>query len=110
MNSEESTGDREESGHSLPEILRAEWSSDQVLQLFDDLRDGANVRHVQLRSETTDATVKLSEARDAFASGAAQAIQVRYVFEGENWCDTIMPGDPTTVIIRNRLTTGELNL
>lgn len=87
----------------LPEILQAEWAKDQVLQLFDDLRDGADVQHVQLKSTTTDAAVTLAEARQSFAAGHAQAIQVRYVFEGEMWCDTIMPGDPTTKIIRNRL-------
>ncbi len=87
----------------LPEILQAEWSADQVLQLFDDLRDGSDVRHVRLKSPKTDATVTLAEARDAFAAKEAIAIQVRYVFENEMWCDTIMPGDPTTKIIRNRL-------
>ncbi|KAA1258442.1 hypothetical protein LF1_09620 [Rubripirellula obstinata] len=87
----------------LPEILQAEWASDQVLQLFADLRDGADVKHVQLKSTRTDATVTLAEARDAFAAKEAIAIQIRYLFENEMWCDTIMPGDPTTKIIRNRL-------
>ncbi len=91
----------------LPEILQAEWSADQVFQLFDDLRDGSDVQHVQMKSTQTDATVTLSEARDAFAVKEAIAIQVRYVFENEMWCDTIMPGDPTTKIIRNRLPTNE---
>jgi hypothetical protein len=31
--------------------------------------------------------------------GASQ----RQLFEGEVWCGTIMPGNPTTKIIRNRL-------
>ncbi|TWU04631.1 hypothetical protein [Stieleria varia] len=87
----------------ISEILQAEWSADQVLQLFDDLRDGSDVQHVQLKSARTDATVTLAEARDSFAAQEAVAIQVRYVFENEMWCDTIMPGDPTTKIIRNRV-------
>ena len=87
----------------LPEVLQAEWSSDQLMQLFADLSAGAEVQHVQLRTETIDATVPLSTARDAFADGSARAIQVRYRFEDEVWCDTIMPGDPTTKIIRTRL-------
>ncbi len=95
-----------ENNEPLPEILQAEWAKDQVLQLFADLAAGADVQHVQLRSSTTDATVNLAAAEQAFAIGDAQAIQVRYVFEGEMWCDTIMPGDPTTKIIRNRLPTG----
>ncbi len=87
----------------LPEILQAEWAKDQVLQLFADLAAGANVQHVQLKSATTDATVPLATAEAAFAADEAQAIQVRYFFEGEMWCDTIMPGSPTTKILRNRI-------
>jgi len=95
-----------ENNEPLPEILQAEWSADQVLQLLDDLRDGAEVQHVQLRSTAINATVTLADARRSFAAGDAQAIQVRYVYENEMWCDTIMPGDPTTKIIRNRLPGG----
>lgn len=91
---------------AIPEILQAEWARDQVMALFADLAAGADVRHAQLRTADSDATVTLAEAQAAFAAGNAQAIQVRYRFEGEMWCDTIMPGDPTTKIIRNRLPNG----
>lgn len=88
---------------SLPEILQAEWGRDQVLQLFDDLRDGAQVEHVQLKSGQQDSHGSLSSARAAFDAQQAQAIQIRYRFQGETWCDTILPGDPTTKIIRSRI-------
>ncbi len=88
---------------ALPEILQAEWAKDQVLQLFADLAAGADVQQVQMKSPVTHASVSLATAAAAFAADEAQAIQVRYVFEGEMWCDTIMPGNPTTKIIRNRL-------
>lgn len=91
----------------LPEVLLAEWAKDQVLQLFADLGAGADVQHVQLKSATTDAAVSLATAEAAFAADEAHAIQVRYVFEGEMWCDTIMPGNPTTQIIRNRVSHAE---
>lgn len=87
----------------LPEILQAEWAKDQVLQLFSDLAAGADVQHVQIKSPALNATVPLATAEAAFAADEAEAIQVRYVFEGEMWCDTFMPGNPTTKIIRNRL-------
>ncbi len=103
MSSEELRLEHFDDNTPLPEILTAEWAADQVLQLFDDLRDGAEVVHVQLRTHDTDAAVRLSDARAAFAQGAAQAIQVRYRFENEMWCDTIRPGNPTTQIIRNRV-------
>ncbi len=97
-----------ENNEPLPEILQAEWAKDQVLQLFADLAAGADVQHVQLKSHATDGaatdgTVPLATAEAAFVADEAQAIQVRYVYAGEMWCDTIMPGTPTTKIIRNRL-------
>ena len=93
----------------LPELLQAEWAKDQVMALFADLAAGAQVRHVQLRTPSSDATVTLADAEASFEANEAQAIQVRYVFEGELWSDTIMPGDPTTKIIRNRLPGGTTN-
>lgn len=87
----------------LPEILQAEWGADQVHQLFDDLRDGARVEHVQLRTAEQDFRTSLEEGRQAFVNQTAHAIQVRYRFENELWCDTIMPGEPTTKIVRTRL-------
>lgn len=90
----------------LPEILQADWAKDQVLQLFADLAAGAHVQHAQLKSAATDATVPLATAEAAFAADEAHATQVRYVFQGELWCETIMPGNPTTRIIRNRVPNG----
>ncbi len=103
MTSKELSLEHLENNEPFPAILQAEWSADQVLQLFDDLRDGSDVQYVQLKSIRADATVTLAEARSSFAAKEAIAIQVRYLFENEMWCDTIMPGDPTTKIIRSRL-------
>ena len=87
----------------VPELLQAEWARDQVMQLFADLAEGAKVQHVQLRTAEVDVATSLPQAEAAFASGRARAIQIRYLFEGELWSDTIMPGNPTTKIIRNQL-------
>jgi hypothetical protein len=87
----------------LAELLEAEWARDQVLQLFIDLAAGAEVQHVQLRTASSDRQATLAEAESAFIANSAKAIQVRYRFEGELWSDTILPGDPTTRIIRSRL-------
>ena len=87
----------------LPEILEAEWAKDQVAQLFADLAAGAVVEHVQLKTIDSDGEVTLPTAQAAFDRGQAIAIQVRYVFENERWCDTLLTTDPTTKIIRTRL-------
>lgn len=107
MTTEKLSLDDLENNSALPEILQAEWAKDQVLQLFADIAAGAEVQHVQLKSASTDATVPLSVAEAAFAAEQARAIQVRYIFEGQLWCDTIMPGSPTTKIIRNRVPQGD---
>lgn len=90
----------------IPELLQAEWGNDQVMALFADLAAGADVQQVQLRTQSSDSSVTLAEAESSFVTGQALAIQVRYRFENELWSDTIMPGDPTTKIIRNRLPTA----
>lgn len=87
----------------LPEVLEAEWGNDQLMQLFADLQEGTDITHVQLRTGREDTSTDLKTARDAFLSGQAQAIQVRYRYEGQHWGDTILPGDPTTKIIRTLL-------
>jgi hypothetical protein len=92
-----------DSSQPLAELLQAIWPHEKVLALFSDLAAGAEVQHVQLRTKTSDSTVTLADARAAFAYGDAIAIQVRYLFEGEHWSDTIMPGVPHTSIIRSRL-------
>ncbi len=89
----------------LSELLEAEWASDQVQQLFSDLAAGAEVQHVQMRTASEDRQATLAEAESAFVERQAKAIQIRYRFEGELWSDTILPGDPTTKIIRSRMPT-----
>jgi hypothetical protein len=103
MNNENLSFEDFENSLPLPEILQAFWARDQVLQLFAELAAGAVVQHVQLKSATTDDTVPLAAAESAFIADEAHAIQVRYQFEGEVWCDTILPGNPTTKIIRTRI-------
>lgn len=91
-----------------PEMLEAQWDRDQVNALFDDLSAGAQVEHVQVRSSArggpNDRAVTLEEARELFDSQDAKAIQIRYRFEEDTWCDTLMVQSDTVKIIRTRLT------
>jgi hypothetical protein len=92
----------------LPEILEAEWDHGQVMALFDDLSRGAEVSHVQVRSNNSnrpqDQRATLDEASEMFRDRAAKAIQIQYRFDGQAWCDTLMVGEHTTKIIRTRST------
>ena len=70
--------------------------------------DAPQVEHVQVRSTArsgpSDRAVTLEEARELFNSQDAKAIQIRYGFEEETWCDTLMVQSDTVKIIRTRLT------
>ena len=88
-----------------PEILEAYWDRDQVDALFDDLKQGADVSHVQVRTTSShqrpaDATVTLEQARELLDDNHAKAIQIYYEYEGKAWCDTLMPMADTMHIIR----------
>lgn len=91
---------------SVPEVLQAEWPRHQILTYFADLRAGADVDHVQVRSRgpqgIEDRKTTLQQADALFAAGDAQAIQIKYRFDGEAWCDTLLPQADGTKVIRIR--------
>lgn len=101
-----------ESGpNDLPqEVYHDDWSVEQIEQLFLDLAEGAEVEHVQLKRKSesgatrsdpiADQQVSLREASDAFQRGDAIAIQIRYRFEGQVWCDTLMVREQDVRIVR----------
>ncbi|NND95802.1 MAG: hypothetical protein HKN47_00565 [Pirellulaceae bacterium] len=90
-----------------PEILEAQWGRDQVNAFFEDLKQGADGEHVQVRSISErgpiDRSVTLSDAHDLFANDDAKAIQIRYRFEEDGWCDTLMVFPDHVKIIRTRV-------
>ena len=90
-----------------PDVLEAQWDLEQVDNLFEDLQQGADVQHVQVRTAPDggpqDRVVTLHEAHELLRNGQLKAIQVRYEFDEKSWCDTLM-FDPAAVrIIRTRL-------
>lgn len=91
-----------------PEILEAQWDRQQVAALFHDLQQGdlqhrVVIQHVQVRSSLGDRSMPLAEAQTLFAQGDAKAIQIRYQFDGQLWCDTLMVEPETTKVIRTQL-------
>lgn len=90
---------------SAPDVLEAYWELDQVITLFADLEQHAEIRHVQVRSAADgtggqDSQVSLAEARSLLEKQGAIAVQVYYRFDGKAWCDTLMPAAETIRIIR----------
>ena len=95
------------------EVYHDDWSTEQIEQLFLDLAAGAEVEHVQLKrtgpveplslDSIGDQRVTLQEASDAFQRGDASAIQIRYRFEGQVWCDTLLVREADVRIVRTPL-------
>ncbi len=87
-----------------PDVLQAEWDLEQIDALFSDLKAGAEVQHVQVRTATpqqaSDHATTLDDAHTLLKAGQAKAIQIRYVFEGGTWCDTLMVEENLVRIIR----------
>jgi hypothetical protein len=90
-----------------PDVLEAHWDHEQVVTFFQDLGLAAQVEHVQVRSmadgKPTDRAVSLHEAQQLFVSQQAKAIQIRYRFELEPWCDTLMVLPDGVKIIRTKI-------
>jgi hypothetical protein len=90
-----------------PDVLEAHWELEQVDKLFEDLQQGAEILHVQVRTVSDDGpqdrVVTLNKAHELLRSGQAKAIQVRYTFDETNWCDTLMIDPAVVHIIRTRL-------
>ena len=92
---------------SEPTILEAEWDLEQVDALFDDLQQGAEIQHVQVRcisdGRPVDRSVTLRESQELIHRGTAKAIQIRYRFDEQSWCDTLMVRPSTVRIIRTSI-------
>ncbi len=84
--------------------LEANWDRQQINDLFDDLHHGAIVKHVQVRVASGDAprdiATTLEQAKQWFDNGEAKAIQIRYDFDGRQWCDTLMILPDSVRIVR----------
>lgn len=89
-----------------PEIFEAHWDREQVKDLFNELRSGAEVIHVQVRTMSANGlenhAVTLDQAQQLLDDGGAKMIQIRYHFEGQGWCDTLMVMPQEIRIIRTR--------
>lgn len=78
----------------FPEVRQSRIGSDQLAAYFDDLRQVADVQEVRLkagaRDKAGDATAGLERARSLLLAGEVRGIQIRYVWQGEAWWDTLI--------------------
>jgi hypothetical protein len=90
----------------LPELRQGELDATQLDTLFADLRQGAEVDHVQVRggpgSPRGDRVVSLDEARQLLRQERTPAVQIRYRYDGQSWCDTLLAHPGGVRLIRTK--------
>ena len=78
----------------LPTIWDKLLDSNTLDQYFKDLVTHAEIISVQQKQSPMEYvhenTMDLSVAREKVMSGDARAVQIRYRFEEQEWCDTLM--------------------
>ena len=88
-----------------PQLFQSELNPDEVEALFADLKLGAEVTHVQVKMATgkgaADSKMTLTEAHELLRLGQVAAIQIRYRYEQQDWCDTLMVLPHAVRIVRN---------
>ena len=91
----------------LSELFQGDLDSDQLAALFADLESGAEVEHVQVKALSGppphDRQSTLSEARTLVEQREVRAVQIRYRFDQQVWCDTLMVLPNTVRLVRTKL-------
>src|SRR4029078_3365373 len=78
----------------LPELWNGFIDKSTFSQFMDDLRQHARALRVRIKFDsmhmTSDSEVNLTTAQKHLIDGSAHSIQVRYLFDGQAWCDTLL--------------------
>ncbi len=85
-------------------LTSAMLDADTLAALFADLAEFTRVEEVLIKGTTgTHAgTTGLAEAQRQLAAGA-RGIQIRYVWQSQAWCDTLIQGPAGVKLVRNRI-------
>lgn len=88
----------------LPELRDATLDEQGLAELLQELGALTEVREVRVKGNAATRGVSvepsLDGARAAIAAGAA--VQIRYEYRGQIWCDTLMPQADRVRLIRSR--------
>lgn len=80
--------------NELPDLNDAMLSGEEIHRLFDDIERCTVVVSIVVktgpRQHTPDAGVSLAQARTMLLEGEARGVQLRYQYQGEEYCDTLM--------------------
>jgi len=95
----------------LPPLQQTILDAATVEALFTDLASGTRVLAVvprrAARTMAADAPIDLAAAHVGLRDGSLCGVQIRYRYEGREWCDTLMPlpGDTARLV---RICTDEI--
>lgn len=89
----------------LPPVWQADVPWSTIFELLADLETLASEVIVQAKSDRagfSSETLGLHEAAARLRSDAPPALQLRYLLDGERWCDTILPTPVGARLVRIR--------
>lgn len=88
----------------LPPLYESILDEPTLARLFEDLSTRATMLEIVARGpgqrRAAGAPLTLAEAQSAFASGELRALQLRYVFEGAQWWDTLTRAEAGVKLLR----------
>ncbi len=91
----------------LPPLREAELDGEQLVQLFEDLREFAHRISVHYRGLSSgvdqglvDAATQLIAVRTELFSGRLSRVQIRYAWDGAWWIDTLESRDGRFRLVR----------
>jgi len=91
----------------FPPVHAADLDAASVSALFTDLSAMAQVLEVRVKGGAQayagGASVGLLEARGSFERREVLGVQVRYLHDGGEWCDTLMRAGDAVRIVRVRV-------
>jgi hypothetical protein len=95
---------------SFPPMCDANLDAATLDRLFADLAGCTEVLGVVLktgaRAMVAPRSVGLDEARQAFLSGQARAVQVRYRYDAKEWIDTLLHAPAGVRLVRCQVPDG----
>ena len=78
---------------TLPELWNAIVDEATFQQMLDELQSYATILAVQekqaAQKQTDGEMLTFAAAINRFRAGQSQAVQIHYLFDGKEWCDTI---------------------
>lgn len=88
----------------LPELTQSELDGETLAALVQDLTSQTEILDVLTKggqcARADKVSLTLEEAVTALCSGAVRGVQIRYLWQGTQWLDTLINNQGTIRIVR----------